>query len=284
MSISKVFVIGAGIMGSGIAQVCAEAGIETYICDINETLVEKGINNIKNNLERAVSKGKMSEARKDEIMKNLVGTIDMSALSVADFVVEAVTENVRVKEEVFRKMDTLCKIGAVLATNTSSISITKLASVTKRPQWVIGTHFFNPVPVMRIVEVIRGMDTSDETVSITLDFAKQINKEVVFAKDYPAFLLNRMLLPMLNEAFYCLMEGQGTAEDIDRGMKLAMGHPMGPLELADLIGLDTLLLVFEVMYEGYGDPKYFPCPLLRKMVEAGRLGRKSGRGFYEYVS
>ncbi|WP_366921715.1 3-hydroxyacyl-CoA dehydrogenase NAD-binding domain-containing protein [Metallumcola ferriviriculae] len=282
-SLETVFVVGAGAMGHGIAQVFAEAGMKTFMRDLNEDLVQKGMAKIKKNLSKKVAKGRMSEERQNEVLAKLHPVTTLEEVAQADLVVEAATENVSIKESILKELDRLLKADAILATNTSSISITKLAAVTSRPEVFIGTHFFNPVQTMRIVEIIPGIQTSEDTLNAAKRIVDVIGKETVVAKDFPAFLLNRMLLPLLNEAFYCYMEGQGTAEDIDKGMKMAMGHPMGPLELSDFIGLDTLLSVFEVMYEGYGDPKYFPCPILTKLVEAGHYGVKSGKGFYDHT-
>ncbi len=280
--IKNVMVIGAGIMGSGIAQVFIEAGYQTYLKDLDKILVEKAVSSIQNNLEKKIQRGKLTEEANQRALANLTPTISFDMISKIDLIVEAATENLGIKMDIFKELDEAAPERTILATNTSSISVTKLASVTTRPDKIVGTHFFNPVIKMKLVEIVRGLQTSDETLKDVSDVVKRIGKEVVEAKDYPAFLFNRILLPMLNEAFYCYMEGQATAENIDKGMTLAMGHPMGPLKLADLIGLDTLLSVFEVMYEGYGDQKYFPCPILTKMVEAGHYGVKSGRGFYNY--
>ncbi len=279
----KVFgVVGAGQMGSGIAQVAAQAGFNVIMRDIKDEFVQRGLNNIKKNLERAVSKGKISEDEKNAILGRIKGTTDMKDFKDADFVVEAVIENFDLKKQVFQELDEITRDDIVLATNTSSISITKIAACTKRPEKVIGMHFMNPVPVMKLVEIIRGLATSDETFNLTKELAEKMGKTVAEANDFPGFISNRILLPMINEAIYCLYEGVGTPEAIDTVMKLGMNHPMGPLALADLIGLDTCLAILEVLYEGFGDPKYRPCPLLRKYVDAGWLGRKTGRGFYKY--
>lgn len=279
----KVFgVVGAGQMGSGIAQVAAQAGLNVIMRDIKDEFVQRGLNNIKKNLERAVSKGKISEDEKNAILGRIKGTTDMNDFKDADFVVEAVIENFDLKKQVFQELDEITRDDIVLATNTSSISITKIAACTKRPEKVIGMHFMNPVPVMKLVEIIRGLATSDETFNLTKELAEKMGKTVAEANDFPGFISNRILLPMINEAIYCLYEGVGTPEAIDTVMKLGMNHPMGPLALADLIGLDTCLAILEVLYEGFGDPKYRPCPLLRKYVDAGWLGRKTGRGFYKY--
>lgn len=282
MDINRIFVVGAGIMGSGIVQVAAQAGYQVWMQDLTPELVNKGLGVISKNLQKSVDKGKLAAEKMQEIIGNITTVTDLEQVAQADLVIEAATERWAIKQQIFKELDQRCSPECIMATNTSSISITKIAAQTSRPEKVIGTHFFNPVPVMPIVEIIAGLMTSEDTLQAAEAMSKRMGKETVRAKDYPAFLLNRMLLPMLNEAFYCLMEGVGTREDIDKGMRLAMGHPMGPLTLSDFVGLDTLLSVFEVMYEGYGDPKYFPCPLLRQMVEAGHYGVKSGKGFYDY--
>ncbi len=279
----KVFgVIGAGQMGNGIAQVAAASGLQVIMSDIKDEFVRKGLGAIDRNLGRSVDKGKMTAEEKDAVLGRIRTTVDLKDMAAADFVVEAATENEVLKFQIFRDLDGICPAGAILATNTSSIPIGRIAAQTKRPEKVIGMHFMNPVPVMKLVEIIRGIATSDETFQVTWALAQKFGKTPAEASDYPGFIANRILLPMINEAVYCLYHGVGRREDIDTVMKLGMNHPMGPLALADLIGLDTCLAIMETLYNGFKDSKYRPCPLLRKYVEAGWLGRKSGRGFYEY--
>ena len=282
MQIRMIGVVGAGQMGGGIAQVAAEAGHDVVLCDIEERFVSKGLGAIRKNLDRAVEKGKATAELRDAALARIKGTTSLQDFASCDLVVEAVVEQLAVKEALFRELDKVCPKGAILATNTSSISVTKIAAATARPEQVIGMHFMNPVPVMKLVEVIRGLATSDATAQATVELAEKLGKTPVEVRDFPGFVSNRVLLPMLNEAIYCVYEGVATPEAIDTVMKLGMNHPMGPLTLADFIGLDVCLAILRVLEQGFGDPKYRPCPLLVKMVDAGWLGRKSGRGFYSY--
>ncbi len=282
MQINTFGVIGAGQMGNGIAQVAAASGLNVIMHDIKDEFVARGMATIEKNLARMVDKGKLAAAEKDAILGRIKTSVDLKNLAPADFIVEAATENQAIKFQLFKDLDALCGPEAILATNTSSIPIGRIAAQTKRPDKVIGMHFMNPVPVMKLVEIIRGLATSDETFKITWDLSLRFGKTPAEASDYPGFIANRILLPMINEAVYCLYHGVGTAEAIDTVMKLGMNHPMGPLALADLIGLDTCLAIMETLYDGFKDSKYRPCPLLRKYVEAGWLGRKTGRGFYTY--
>lgn len=282
MNVQTIMVIGAGQMGSGIAQVAAQAGFRVYLNDVRQEFVDRGMATITKNLTRNVEKGKLSEEEKHSILSRLVPSTDLADAKDADFTIEAVTENMAVKAEIFKKLDEVCPPHTVLASNTSSLPITEIAAVTKRPEKVIGMHFMNPVPVMKLVEIIRGLQTADEVYQLTEDLSKQMGKVPVSVNDFPGFVSNRVLMPMINEAIYCVYEGVATPEAIDEVMRLGMNHPMGPLTLADFIGLDTCLYIMEVLYEGFGDSKYRPCPLLRKYVKAGWLGKKSGRGFYVY--
>ncbi|RPJ16172.1 MAG: 3-hydroxybutyryl-CoA dehydrogenase [Desulfobacteraceae bacterium] len=282
MDIKKFGVIGAGQMGNGIAQVAAMSGLEVIMNDIKDEFVRRGLDTITKNLARSVDKGKMTAEEKDTVLKRIKTSTDLKDMAAADFIVEAATENEQLKFQIFKDLDSICPSQAILATNTSSIPIGRIASQTKRPDKVIGMHFMNPVPVMKLIEIIRGIATSDETFKLTWDLSLKFGKTPALANDYPGFIANRILLPMINEAVYCLYHSVGTKEDIDTVMKLGMNHPMGPLALADLIGLDTCLAIMETLYNGFSDSKYRPCPLLRKYVEAGWLGRKTGRGFYEY--
>lgn len=278
----KIAVIGAGTMGNGIAQVCAAAGHDVVMRDIEQKFLDKGFSIIEKSLSKFVEKQKISEKEKEDILSRIQGTLDLQDIKDAEFVIEAATENLNLKKDIFRELDALVPYDVILATNTSSLSITEIAAVTSRPDKVIGMHFMNPVPLMKLVEIIRALTTSDETTGTTVELAKKLGKTPVKANDYPGFISNRILCPMINEAVFCLYEGIGTEEAIDTVMKLGMNHPMGPLALADLIGLDVVLAVMNVLYDGYKDSKYRPCPLLVKMVEAGHLGRKTGKGFYEY--
>jgi 3-hydroxybutyryl-CoA dehydrogenase len=283
MTIKTLGVIGAGQMGSGIAQVAAMSDMDVIMNDIKTEYVEKGIESITKILSRNVEKGKMSEEEKSAVLGKIKKSVSLKDMETADYVVEAAIEKEAIKFQIFKDLDEICADQVILATNTSSIPIGRIASQTKRPEKVIGMHFMNPVPVMKLVEVIPGIATSDETLQITWNLAEKFGKTPAKANDYPGFIANRILLPMINEAVYCLYHGVGTREDIDTVMKLGMNHPMGPLALADLIGLDTCLAVMETLHDGFKDSKYRPCPLLRKYVEAGWLGRKTGRGFYEYA-
>ncbi len=282
MSIQSIGVIGAGQMGNGIAHVSAQAGLTVVMQDISEAFAAKGVANIDKNLQRGVDKGKLTAEEKAAILGRIRTTTKLEDLADCDIVVEAATENWVIKKQIFETLDKVCKPGAILASNTSSISITKLAAVTKRPEAVIGMHFMNPVPVMQLIEVIRGLATSDAIYQAVMDLALRLGKTPISCNDFPGFVANRILMPMINEAIYTLFEGVATVESIDGIMKLGMNHPMGPLTLADFIGLDTCLAILNVLYDGLGDPKYRPCPLLIKYVDAGWLGKKSGRGFYDY--
>ncbi|CEH30744.1 3-hydroxybutyryl-CoA dehydrogenase [Aneurinibacillus migulanus] len=282
MEVKKFMVIGAGQMGSGIAQVAAQAGLNVVLHDVKEEFVNRGLGVITKNLTRDVEKGRKSEEEKQAILDRIVLSTDINNAKDVDFVVEAVVENMDVKTAIFKQLDEITPTHAILASNTSSLPITEIAAVTNRPEKVIGMHFMNPVPVMKLIEVIRGLATSDETYRIVAELSEKMSKVAVEVNDFPGFVSNRVLMPMINEAIYCVYEGVATPEAIDEVMKLGMNHPMGPLTLADFIGLDTCLYIMEVLHEGFGDSKYRPCPLLRKYVKAGWLGRKSGRGFYVY--
>jgi 3-hydroxybutyryl-CoA dehydrogenase len=282
VDIKKIMVLGAGQMGGGIAQVCAQTGYQVILRDIKEEFVKNGLKVIEKNLQRGVEKGRMTSEEKDAVLGRITPTLTLDAGADADIVIEAIIEDAAMKRETFMQLDTICPSHTILASNTSSVPITEIAAATKRPEKVIGMHFMNPVPVMKLVEVIRGIATSDETYHIIDDLSKKLDKVPVEVNDYPGFVSNRVLMPMINEAVYCLMEGVGSVDGIDTVMKLGMNHPMGPLALADLIGLDTCLAIMEVLFDGFKDSKYRPCPLLRKYVTAGWLGRKVGRGFYTY--
>lgn len=282
MKISKLMVIGAGQMGSGIAQVCAQAGYRVVLNDLKPEFVERGLAGINKLLTRNVDKGRISEAQNQEILSNITTSTDLNDAGDVDLVIEAAVENMDIKTNIFAQLDEITPAHTILASNTSSLPITEIAAATKRPEQVIGMHFMNPVPVMKLVEIIRGLATADEVYQVIEDMTKTLSKVPVEVNDFPGFVSNRILMPMINEAIYTLYEGVATKEAIDEVMKLGMNHPMGPLTLADFIGLDTCLYIMETLHQGFGDDKYRPCPLLRKYVKAGWLGKKTGRGFYTY--
>lgn len=281
-TLRNIAVIGAGAMGAGIAQTVAAVGLSVTMIDVDDAAIARGNRTIATSLERIVNKGTLSSDAADAIHSRVTGTADFAAVAAADMVIEAAFEDEAVKRDIFRRLDEACRPGTILASNTSSISITLLAATTNRPECIIGMHFFNPVPVMHLVEIVRGARTNDATYAATETFARSLGKTPVAVSDYPGFVSNRILMPMLNEAVFCLMEGVADRDAIDTVMKLGMAHPMGPLQLADFIGLDVCLNIMEVLHHGLGDDKYRPCPLLRQMVAAGKLGRKSGEGFYAY--
>ncbi len=282
MSIKTIGVVGAGTMGNGIGHAAAQSGHQVILVDLETSFVERGMETISRNLQRGVDKERMTAAEKSDILGRIRSGTDRQLLAEADFIVEAIAEQFEAKAELFKQLDEITRPEVILASNTSSISITKLGAASRRPERFIGMHFMNPVPVMKLVEIIRGLETSDETYRTVHALAEKMGKTAVEVNDAPGFVSNRVLLPMINEAIFALMEGVGTAESIDTVMKLGMKHPMGPLQLADFIGLDVCLQIMDVLYDGFGDPKYRACPLLRKMVDAGRLGVKSGRGFHDY--
>jgi 3-hydroxybutyryl-CoA dehydrogenase len=279
---TQLFVAGAGLMGAGIAQTAITNGFDVTLREVDDALVNRGVENIRKRLGSQVAKGRMDAAARDAALARLHPTTSLEAAGRADFVIEAITENVDLKRELFKRLDSICRPETILASNTSSIPITRLAAATRRPDKVIGMHFFSPVPVMELLEIIRGRETSQATLAAALELGRQLQKKPITSLDYPGFIVNRMLVPFVNEAIWALMQGIGSREDIDAGARLGLRHPMGPLELGDFVGLDTHLYICDVLYEGLKDPKFAAPPLLRQMVEAGHYGRKSGRGFYRY--
>lgn len=280
--IRKVGIAGSGTMGSGIAQLVAASGYRVVLIDLNDGLLKKAVSRIEKNLLRLVEKDKITKKIKQQIVSRIITSTNLEELGDCDLVIEAVSENINIKKQLFEKLDTILKKGCIIASNTSTLPIIQLAMITSRPENVVGIHFFNPAPVMKLVEIIKSLTTSDQTVQKAKEFTLSLGKDPVITKDRPGFIVNRILLPMLNEAVFALEEGMGTAQDIDKAMKLGTNHPMGPLELIDLIGLDVILDILDVLFEEFKDPKYRACPLLRQMVRAGHLGRKSGRGFHDY--
>jgi 3-hydroxybutyryl-CoA dehydrogenase len=282
VDVRVIGVVGAGTMGSGIAQTAAAAGFQVRLYDVNQEAVNRALSAIAGRLAKDVRKGRLTEEGSDALLQRIKPCDSVKAFEQVDFVIEAVTEKIELKKAIFRELDSVCRLRTVFATNTSGLSITEIASATTRPDLVVGMHFFNPVPVMKLVEIIRGADTSEDAIDVALAVSQRLGKEAIFVKEAPLFVVNRILVPMLNEAIFVLQEGLASPEDIDKGMVLGANHPIGPLALADMVGLDTLLFVAETLYHETGDSKYRPAPLLRQMVRAGRLGRKTGRGFYDY--